>query len=161
VRCGDFRRLERGEDFAKTGHARAPLGYFVGLIESLRKLHGAELPVTVFSDGHDEELGELLSVPGVRRAGRNAAIVDLLLLAGSKIIVPSPGSTFGYWAAFLSDAVVLHHPDHMHEPLRPEEVNRRFFEGSAAAACEAAPALLRSNVEDITPPLGSVPLTPQ
>jgi hypothetical protein len=114
VRMGDFRNLWAGEDFASVGHVRTPLAYFIELIEGIRLVAGKQLPVTIFSDGKDEELAPLLAIPGVQRADRNPDIVDLLLMAQSQLIICSAGSTFGYWAGFLADAPVLLHPDHIH-----------------------------------------------
>jgi hypothetical protein len=149
VRCGDFRELKPNEDFAKVGHVRTPLAFFCDLVERIREVHGGCLPVTVFSDGRDHELEGLLKMPQVYRAGQNAAIVDLLLLSQSKVIIPSPGSTFGYWSAFLSDAVILHHPDHLHEPIRSSETNQQYFEGSAARMYGELPSALKTNIENI------------
>ncbi len=149
VRCGDFRQLRSGEDFAKVGMVRTPQAYFQDVIGSIRKIHGSELPVTVFSDGGDDELAALLATPNVERAAANADIVDLLLLSRSRVIVASAGSTFGYWAGFLADAPLILHPDHIHAPIRPDDVNGRFYEGGPGQTVEAWPALLQQNIRAI------------
>jgi hypothetical protein len=149
VRCGDYRKLQPSEDFAKVGMVRTPLLYFQEVIGSIRTIHGSELPVTVFSDGHDDELAVLLAMPNVQRAASNPDIVDLLLLSKSKLIVASAGSTFGYWAGFLADAPLILHPDHVYAPIRPDDVNRQFFEGGPGQSAEAWPALLKQNVRAI------------
>lgn len=148
VRRGDFRHLRPGEEFAKVGLVRTPLSYFQDMIRSIRMINGSEVPVTVFSDGHDEELAALLAMPNVQRASSNADIVDLLLLSKSGLIVASAGSTFGYWAGFLADAALILHPDHIHAPIRPDDVNMRFFEGSPdRPAVEKWPSLLKRNIK--------------
>jgi hypothetical protein len=146
VRCGDFRPLGSGEDFAKVGGVRTPLTYFENIIVGIRHLRGLPLPVTIFSDGTDEELSVLLKLPNVSRAENNADIVDLLLLSKSQIIVTSAGSTFSYWSGFLSHAPVIIHPDHIHSPLRPQEVNEQYFEGGVLGDPQTWPLLLQQNI---------------
>lgn len=146
VRRGDFRELQPGEEFAEVGLVRTPLSYFQDVISSIRMIHGSEVPVTLFSDGYDDELAALLAMPNVHRASSNPDIVDLLLLSRSRLIVASAGSTFGYWAGFLADAPLILHSDHIHAPIRPDDVNTRYFEGGIGQPVEGWPALLKQNV---------------
>jgi hypothetical protein len=146
VRCGDFRTLRPGEDFAKAGLVRTPLAYFQDMIRAIRTTHGSEVPVTVFSDGRDDELAALLAMPNVQRAAANPAIVDLLLLSRSRLIVTSAGSTFGYWAGFLADSPLILHPDHIYARFRPDDINRRFYEGGPGQHIEEWPDLLKQNI---------------
>jgi hypothetical protein len=146
VRHGDFRWLKSGEDFAHVGLVRTPIDYFEYVIDLIRSLARKTVPVTVFSDGAPADLEELLALPCVRLHQPEAAAIDLLLMSRSKIIVPSAGSTFGYWAAFLSEAAVLLHPQHIHAPIRPADVNSKFFEGPTPPAVAECPPLLRDNI---------------
>jgi hypothetical protein len=66
VRRGDFRSLRVGEDFAHVGLVRTADQYFADLIEQIRHVSGWDLPVTVFSDGTDDEIAFLTRMPGVR-----------------------------------------------------------------------------------------------
>ena len=129
IRMGDFRSLKQGEDFSRVGHVRTPISYFIHMLKQIRSIHGSSLPCTVFSDGHIEELTEMLSLPNVTLSKENKDIVDLLLLSRSKIIVTSAGSTFSYWAGFLSDAPIIMHPDHIHNPIRDDNINSLYYEG--------------------------------
>jgi hypothetical protein len=129
VRLGDFRKLKPGEDFSRVGAVRTPEAYFISIINGIREIHGTDLPVSVFTDGHREELEKILTLPGVDLVTGNTDLVDLFLLSRSKIIITSAGSTFSYWAGFLSDAILVMHPDHLHEPIRPGEVNKVSYEG--------------------------------
>ncbi|OLE51005.1 MAG: hypothetical protein AUG51_24865 [Acidobacteria bacterium 13_1_20CM_3_53_8] len=138
-----------GEDFAKVGHVRAPFSYFTNAIERLRAVSGKPLPVTIFSDGYDDELEELLKLPHVTRSCATSDVTDLLLLSKARVIIPSPGSTFGYWSAFLSNAAVLHHPDHFHSTVRSETFNRSFYEGCAKGETDSWPSLLKENIRSI------------
>jgi hypothetical protein len=149
VRLGDFRPLQPQEKFAQVGHVRTPLQYFIDLIQGIREIYGRPLTATIFSDGRDDELTELLQLPQVQRAPVNSDIVDLLALARSRLLITSAGSTFGYWAAFLSDAPVFMHPDHIHEPLRPARINERYFEGGAVGPSRDWPDLLIRNIQAI------------
>jgi hypothetical protein len=54
-------------------------------------------------------------------------MADMLVLSKSKIIITSMGSTFSYWAAFLSDADVINNPLDVHPRLRNEN---NLFEGT-------------------------------
>ena len=127
IRKGDFRKLEEGEVFSKVGAVRTPENYFIDIISDLRKIHKVDLPVSIFTDGHKEEFGKLLSLKNIKIVEGNKDLVDLLLLSKSKIIVCSAGSTFSYWAGFLSDSPIIMHPDHIHSRLRSEE---QLFEGT-------------------------------
>lgn len=149
VRMGDFRTLKPGEKFAQAGIARTPLNYFTELIQGIREIHGTELPVLIFSDGKPADLRELLSLPGVKMAPRNTAIVDILMMAGGHILATSAVSTFGYWAGFLGDCVLIVHPDHIHQPIRPDSVNRIHYEGPAVGPPQQWPALLKENIRAI------------
>lgn len=146
IRMGDFRPLQPGEDFAKVGAVRTPLSYFSQLIVGIRSIHGADLPATIFSDGHDDELREILQLPNVHRAPRQADVLDLLLLAQSRLMIASAGSTFSYWSGFLADAPLLLHPDHIHAPIRTAPVNQLYFEGGVRGPASDWPTLLKQNI---------------
>jgi hypothetical protein len=150
VRHGDFRGLESGEDFSRVGLVRTPMEYFIKAIRDIREMSGKELPITVFSDGRDEDLGGLLNLPNVKRHPPGPAIADLLLMSRSRVLLPSAGSTFGYWAGFLSDAAILLHPEHIHASIRPSNVNKQFFEGPMPKSQGDYPGLLRFNLGAIT-----------
>ena len=128
IRMGDFRKLEEGEVF-KGGHVRTPEDYFIDIINSIRKINGNILPVSVFTDGRKSEFKELFKPGKINLVEGNADIVDLLLLSKSKIIVSSTGSTFSYWAGFISDAAFIKHPDHVHQPIWPESFKENNYEG--------------------------------
>lgn len=149
VRCGDFRPLRSGENFAECGGVRTPAEYFTTTIEHIRKIHGADLPVTVFSDGEDEDIAFLLAMRNVRRSAAHSDIQDLIGMSSARIILPSAGSTFGEWAAYLSDAVVLRHPDHIHARIRPRDTNTSVYEGPAPARLADYGGLLVSNIRAI------------
>jgi hypothetical protein len=126
---GDFRKLQAGEDFAKSGAVRTPETYFIEMIKAIREINGSNLPVSVFTDGYRSELKDLLSLENITMIEGNRDIVDMLLLSRSKIIVTSAGSTFSYWSAFLADVPVVRHSEHLHQSIRPLSVNANYYEG--------------------------------
>jgi hypothetical protein len=146
VRMGDFRVLKEGENFAQVGSVRTPLDYFITIINKIRNIHGSILPVTIFTDGFISEIAPLLKLENTITADKNSDIVDLLLLSKSKVIISSAGSTFSYWAAFLSNAPVIMHPDHIHESIRPPYMNSQYYEGPFNGIC---PPLLKENILSI------------
>ena len=129
IRMGDFRKLKAGEDFNKVGSVRTPVNYFIDMINTIRTVAGKCLSVHVFTDGHPEELQELFALPGIHLVEGNNDITDLLLMSKSKVIITSAGSTFSYWAGYLSDAVVVMHPGHIHASVRPASINEKWYEG--------------------------------
>jgi hypothetical protein len=128
IRMGDFRKLNPGEEF-KGGHVRTPESYFTNIINGIRSNTGNLDEVKVFTDGRFNEFEELFSLPNIHLVEGNADIVDLLLLSKSKIIVISTGSTFSYWAGFLSEAQMIMHPDHIHSRIRLFQNRPQSFEG--------------------------------
>lgn len=97
IRRGDF----------KFGTKLTPLSFFIDGIHQIRSTCRAHLPVTVFSDASDDELAELLALPQVTRSKKQSDLLDMLQLSKSTIIFLSINSTFGYWSAFLSEALVV------------------------------------------------------
>lgn len=128
IRMGDFRKLKPGEVF-KGGHVRTPESYFTSIIQGLRTLGGKLYSATVFTDGHRHEFEELFNLPEMNMSVEQPDILDMISLSKSKIIVISTGSTFSYWATFLSDAPAVMHPDHIHARIRPEDATGLPFEG--------------------------------
>ncbi len=144
IRMGDFRKLKAGENFASVGAVRTPEIYFVDIIKAIREILGLPLPVTVFTDGYRSEFETLFTMQDVHLEEGNKDIEDLLLLSQSQFIVASAGSTFSYWAGFLSNSPLILHPDHLHASIRPEEVNRLVYEGPFDL--QAQNGLLRRNI---------------
>lgn len=149
VRMGDFKKLKPDENFAEVGNTRTPLTYFRGLIDNIRKLHGTPLPVEIITDGKARDLSELLELPNVFMAPSRSKIVDILMMSRSKILLCSASSTFSYWAGFLGESALIMHPDHIHQPIRPEAVNRSCYEGPLVGAPESWPALFMKNLREI------------
>ena len=129
IRMGDFRKLNEGEEFSQGGIVRTPEHYFIKIINSIRKIHGTELPVSVFTDGFIKEFDQLFKLNNITLMEGNNDLFDLLLLSKSKIIITSASSTFSYWAGFLSDACLIMHPDHANTIIRPKNIGYRLYQG--------------------------------
>ncbi|NTS43792.1 alpha-1,2-fucosyltransferase [Flavisolibacter sp. BT320] len=122
--------IRRG-DFVK-GNPITPVFFFVQCIEFVRKLTRYDLAVTVFTDARPEEIGDVLQLKNVALADAQPDILDLLQMSQSRILVLSQSSTFSYWAAFLSEAIVIKSAGDWQGDLRPSDVNRHRFEGKIA-----------------------------
>ena len=129
IRMGDFRKLNVGEEFAG-GHVRTPESYFVNIINGIRNIIGGDIKVNVFTDGYKNEFDTIFNLKNIEIVEGNNDLVDMLLLSKSKIIVITTGSTFSYWAGFLSDAPMIMDTDHNHSRIRSIDNNDNFFEGS-------------------------------
>ncbi len=148
IRMGDFRKLKEGEDFSKVGHVRTPEDYFIDVIRKVREMAASDLPVSLFTDGYRHEFEKMFSLKNIEMVEGNADAVDLLLLSRSKAIVMANGSTFSYWAGFLSEAPIIKHPDHLYAPFRPNDINHAYYEGPLYL--NNPDALLQKNLQSIT-----------
>lgn len=142
IRRSDFRELKSGESLGENCNVRTPLAYYVDVISTLRQMAGRILPVTVFTDGRSEDVAEILALPEVVMAEPNPDILDMLLLSKSKCIVTSIGSTFSYWAAYLSEGIVINHPAH-DVSIRSQAVNSDLYEGVVSSDQEWNPILVQ------------------
>jgi hypothetical protein len=116
IRRGDFSR----------GLTLTPLSFFIDVVNGLRKDAGSDLPVTVFTDAKPSEIRDLIKLNNVIVAEAKPDILDILLLAGSETVVLSIGSTFSYWAAFLSDGIIIKHPKEWHVPFNHTSLKREI-----------------------------------
>lgn len=131
VRLGDFKKLENKEEFKALDAwcIRTPIEYFVEAINKIRQEAADCIPVTLFTDGTREEVKEILELPEIHLSEESKDIMDFLMISKSKVILPSPSSTFSLLAAYLSEAVIFHHPDFYMRNIRPNSVNDIVYEG--------------------------------
>lgn len=120
IRRGDF----------KLGSTLTPESFFISSILAIRKVVGMDLPVEIFTDAFPEEIPFLLSLPNVHLTKPKPDILDLLLLSRCKISILSIGSTFSFWGGFLSNGILLRHPDEWHPPIRPNAFNEFHYESN-------------------------------
>lgn len=138
VRLGDFNKIG----------AATTIRYYVDLIKSIREVSGKNLPVTLFSDGYDHELKELLDLDNVKRFTTQNDLIDLVVLSKSKLLITSKGSSYSYWAAFIGEGVILHHPKTWVLQCRDENTNSEVFEGTISDH-QSWPQLLIHNIQSI------------
>jgi hypothetical protein len=149
LRMGDFKIVQAGEDFSTLGSMRTPVSWFIRVISCIRNQVGSDVPVTIFSDGHDYEIEELLRLPAVYRAPSNHALSDLLTLSKSRVLITSSGSTFSGWASYLGQCPTIWHPAHFHAGVFPESLKEIVFEGGFDPTSMAIPNLLLRNIQAI------------
>lgn len=111
--------IRRG-DFVRTNLA-TPLQYFTTLIKVVQSASKMQHPVTVFSDADISDLEEVLSLPNTMLAEEKPDILDIILMSKAEILVTSRSSSFSYWAAFLSDALVVLPCDDWQTRIREDE----------------------------------------
>jgi hypothetical protein len=109
ARRGDKPALRMGE-LPTQPNVGMPDEWFVNVVNNIRRIAGREVRVKVFSDARPEQLSAILSLPGVSLAPERPSIVDILLLARSRVLVPTGGSTFGMWSSFLGEMPTLWYP---------------------------------------------------
>lgn len=147
IRMGDFRVLKPEDDFTKLGGVRTPFNWFIRVIDAIRGIAGYDVPVTIFSDGYDYELSELLKLPQVSRASPASALSDMLTLSRSKLLVASSGSTFSYWASYLGQCPTIWHPAHFHAGVFPRDLSQNVFEGGFDPESMPIADLLTRNIK--------------
>jgi len=135
VRRSDFREQAPGELPGLHASVRTPIEYFVRSIGHVRKIFREDLPVTIYTDAHPDEMRDLLALGGVVVSSSSNALHDLISLSRSRCLILSHGSTFGYWAGFLADAPVIV-PYPLASPIRPAAINTRYYEGAAQESAQ-------------------------
>ena len=118
VRLGDFASnlsaLNAGKDNTRIG-----IGWYAAIVRKLKDILGEDVAFNVFSDGSDEELGDLLAISGVRRVFYGNSLADILALSRAPLMVAS-GSSFSLWARFLGQCSSISYPnqikDHVLKP---------------------------------------------
>ncbi len=134
IRMGDFRP-----------EWRVPLEWFVTTINKIRAFLQDDIPVCVFSDGQDDELSPVTSLPNVRRISFRNALTELVCLSKCDVILAS-NSTFSAWAVFLGNKPSVW--KYRNKELENLLADEKLFEGVVHEE-EELPALLKSNLEKL------------
>ena len=108
VRLGDF-AISPNLLKAGWGNVRVSISWYVAMVHKLKKLLGDDVIFNIFSDGTDEELRELLAIPGVRRVFYGNSMADILALSRAPLMLAS-GSSFSLWARFLGQCCSISYP---------------------------------------------------
>ena len=107
VRMGDFAAPGSDPD---NPHQRVAHSWYLESLRAIRAAAGCSVPAIMVSDGREDELQDLLAEENVALVRTGSAISDLLVLAQSKVLVASAGSSFSAWAAFLGQMPSIAHP---------------------------------------------------
>lgn len=118
VRHGDFAPGTTAQLLGGVRNTRIPQRWYIEAVQQVRQSGGEQLVAYVYSDGSDDDLAELLAMPGVQRMPRNNALTDMLSLSRASAVVSS-GSTFSAWASFLRQSPTVCHRGQIHYPTRP------------------------------------------
>lgn len=135
-----------------------PISYFTHIIKSLREYLGFNLKVIVFTDGdtNTNEFIEIKSLPNIEFAPPQNAVIDMIFLSKANIIVVSDNSTFGKWSGFLSDSVIIEHPNYKGQSIRTKEFNQTVYEGILPENQNDWSIILKQNLDNLKPIKNSV-----
>lgn len=92
--------------------------FFIEAIHAIRETVKEVLPVTVFTDAEENEITDILELPGISISRNEEDILDILQMSKSKFLVLSRSSTFSYWAAFLSEGLVIMSEDDWQKQIK-------------------------------------------
>ncbi len=111
VRCGDFsvnpEALARGSN-----NIRIPSSWYVNVIRQIRGILGEDTEFYLFSDGTDDELGDIMCLEGVMRCSFGNSIGDIIGLSKFPLLIVS-GSSFSMWARFLGKCSAIGHTNQL------------------------------------------------
>ena len=95
---------------------RVPISWYLMKIDELKKVNPG-YKFLIFSDGSDQELEELLSVPNVKRVFFGNAIADIFAISKCCYMIGSD-STFSGWGAFLGQVPCVFYRKHFGPVLK-------------------------------------------
>lgn len=110
VRRGDFKIADQVSRLKNKGSLITPISAFLAAAEQARQIAGRNASITVFTDGDATEIKPLLELGNCKLAPRQPDILDIMLMSRARLLIPSAKSTFGYWAAFMSQQEVIRIP---------------------------------------------------
>ena len=84
---------------------RTDINWYKGIIEIIQQKNPGQ-EFLIFSDGKDEEMSSVLSLPNVKRQVGGNSIQDILSMSRCKMIIAS-NSTFSSWAAYLGNIPII------------------------------------------------------
>mgnify|MGYP000016100115 CR=1 FL=1 len=97
IRRGDFG--EKSNEIKQTNF-RIPIEWYIEALAQIRQGLGYDFPVVVFSDGTDQEIEPILSLPNVSRSPCTESISDLLAISKATVLITSR-SSYSLFGAFL------------------------------------------------------------
>lgn len=155
IRRGDYQKPHKGDDFAVRRYVYTPLGWYIDTLSKIRCVVDSNIPATIFSDGYEDELSEILELPNVSLSPETSALSDLLSMSRSKLLIASCHSSFSSWASYLGQCPTIWQAGRfdLYEPIFSQQVRDHIYEGGFDPLCENIPMLLQKNVKDLWPSL--------
>lgn len=120
VRLGDFQPFDEKAIAEGKTSRRLPIEWYVDIVKQILSQALIPMRIVVFSDGGDEELSQLLSLPNTERANFGSAISDMLALSQTSVLVAS-GSTYSMWASYLGRMPAVWFKGTRKGPIYPEK----------------------------------------
>ncbi|MEO8471930.1 MAG: alpha-1,2-fucosyltransferase [Chryseolinea sp.] len=140
--------IRRG-DFVSTGWV-SPLEYYKTILINIRKYLGFQVNAMIYSDGTREELADILNEPNTLFYNTVNPMYDLVSMSRSKLIILSANSTYGMWAAFLSEAAIIRKgEDFVKGYIRSEADRLRWYEGELNEDLRQWPDLLTQTLRKL------------
>lgn len=127
IRLGDFSRVSEAEVKNGRHDSALPIDWYVEIIGEIRRYAGPDLPFYIFSDGTEEELAPVLSLPDVKRVTFGTSIADILALSRFPLLVAS-GSSFSMWARYLGRADCICYTNQRKQQILTPEENKFEYE---------------------------------
>jgi hypothetical protein len=109
VRRGDFVQQASYDEMVNVDNSVLPLDWYIDTLKAVREKAGEMVPAFVFSDGTEEELEALVSMPRVKRVDYGSGLGDMFGLSRSRLLIAS-GSTFSMWGSYLGQVPTIWHP---------------------------------------------------
>lgn len=119
IRLGDFARVSEAEVRAGRHDSALPVEWYRDMICQIRELAGREIRVWIFSDGTEEELKPVLSLPRTQRLTFGTSIADIMALSQVPLLIAS-GSSFSMWARYLGRMSCICYPGQMKQEILTE-----------------------------------------
>jgi hypothetical protein len=137
----------RRRDFITMGWV-TPIDYYKQTLLVIRRHLGFQVQTTIYTDGTKEELDDILKEPNTIFYQSVNPIYDMLSMSRSELIVLSANSTYGMWAAFLSEAIIIRkREDFAKGYIRSETDRSKWYEGELNSDSESWPDLLREGLK--------------
>lgn len=119
VRLGDFKKAQVQELKNGVHDTRLPIDWYCRMLEQIRIAAGRNVKAYLFSDGSDEELQKLLTMPNTERITFGNAMNDIVGLSQAPLLIAS-GSSFSMWARYLGRHSTICYPNQIKEHILTE-----------------------------------------
>lgn len=129
VRMGDFKPFDATAALRGAHNMQLPLDWYINSLSAIRAELGEMHPAVVYSDGSDDSLSSLLSMPNVSRAPDAPAVTHMLSMAYASAIIGG-GSNFSLWPAFLGQVPRLTYPGQSIVPIHCDQRRSVEYSGS-------------------------------